>query len=124
MSAGVYFFCSLLFASPILAIVAILTHYQLRRIAWKRKKRKGKRILGFCPSSAVLGSSLLFLAVFYRPSLDFAIKASLHEEIEEDDQGDPESPEGLLSRQLRRIRRGEKVERLVCRMSARTAKKR
>jgi len=116
MSAGVYFFCSLLFASPFLSIVAILAHYQLRRSAWKRKKRTGMRILGFCPSSAALGATFLFLSVFYRPSLDFAIEASLHEEIEEDDQGDPETPEGLLSRQLRRIRRGEKVETLMCRM--------
>jgi hypothetical protein len=118
MSAGVYFFCSLLFASPFLAIVAILMHCQLRRSVWKRKKRKGKRVLGFCPPSAALGTTLLFLSVFYRPHLDFAIEASLHEDVEEDDQGDPETPEGLLSRQLRRIRRGEKVERLVWRMSA------
>lgn len=116
MSAGVYLFCSLLSASPFLAIIAILIYYQLRRKAWNRKKRKGKRILGFCPSSAALRATFLFLSVFYRPSVDFLITAEVQEQVEEDDQGDPESPEGLLSRQLRRIRRGEKVERLVCRM--------
>jgi hypothetical protein len=116
MSAVVYFFCSLLFASPFLAIVAILMHHQLRVSVSKRKKRKGKRVLGFCPSSAALGAALLFLSAFYRPGLNFAIEASLHEEVEEDDQGDPETPEGLLAQQLRRIRRGEKVERLVWRM--------
>jgi hypothetical protein len=116
MSAGVYFFCSLLSASPFLAIVAILAHYHLRRSAWKRKKRKGKRMLGFCPSSAALGASFALISVFYRPSVDFLIKAEIQERVEEDDQGDPETPEGMLSRQLRRIRRGEKVERLVCRM--------
>ena len=116
MSASVYFFCFLLFASPFLAIVAILAHYQVRRSVWKRKKRKGERILGFFPSSAALGAAVALIAVFYRPSADFMIKAEIQERVEEDDQGDPETPEGLLSRQLRRIRRGEKVERLVCRM--------
>lgn len=116
MSAGVYFFCSLLFASPFLAMVAILAHYQLCRSAWKRKKRKGKRILGFCPSSAALGATLLFLSVFYRPSVDFAIEASLQERVEEDDEGDPETQEKHLGRQLRRIRRGERVEGLVLRL--------
>jgi hypothetical protein len=116
MSAGLFYVSSLLFASPFLAIVAILAHYQLRRSAWKRKKRKGRRELGFCPSSAALGATLMFLSVFYRPSVDFAIEASQQEEVEEDDQGDPETPEGLLNRQLRRIRRGEPVERLELRL--------
>lgn len=116
MSGGVFFVCSLLFASPFLAIVAILAHYQLRRSVWKRKKRKGERILGFCPSSAALGATLMFLSVFYRPSVDFTIEASQQEEVEEDDQGDPETPEKHFNRQLRRIRRGEPVERLELRL--------
>jgi hypothetical protein len=48
--------------------------------------------------------------------VDFAIEASQQEEVEEDDQGDPGTPEGLLNRQLRRIRRGEPVERLELRL--------
>jgi hypothetical protein len=63
-----------------------------------------------------LGATLAFISVFYRPSVDFLIKAEVQERVVEDDQGDPETPEWLLSRQLRRIRRGEKVEWLVWRM--------
>jgi hypothetical protein len=116
MSAGVFFLCSVLSASPFLAIVAILVHYQLRRTAWKRNKRKGKRILGFYPSSAALGAAFALISVFYRPSVDFLIQAEVQEQVQEDDQGDPETPEALLGRQLKRIRRGEKVERLEWRM--------
>jgi hypothetical protein len=118
MSAGVYFLCSVLFASPFLAMVAILAHYQLRRSVWKRQKRKGKKNLGFCPSAAALGAGFAFMPVFYRPSMDFLIKARIQqeEEVEEDDQGDPETPETSLSRQLRRIRRGESVEALELRL--------
>jgi hypothetical protein len=116
MGACAFYFCSMLFASPFLAIVAILAYYQVRRRIWRRKRRKGKRDLGFCPSSAALGATLLFLSVFYRPSVDFAMEASLQEEVEDDDQGDPETPERLLNRQLRRIRRGERIGDLVLRI--------
>jgi hypothetical protein len=118
MSTGIYFFCSLLFASPFLAMVGILVHYQLRRSAWKRKKRKGKKNLGFYPSAAALGAVFAFMPVFYRPSVDFLVKARIvqEEKVDEDDQGDPETPERSLSRQLRRIRRGEPVEELEWRL--------
>jgi len=118
MSAGVYFFCSVLFASPFLAMVWILAHYQLRRSAWKRKRRKGRNNLGFCPSSMALGAVFAFMPVFYRPSVDFLIKARIQQEekVDEDDDGDPETPEKSLSRQLRRIRRGEPVEALELRL--------
>jgi len=113
MGAGVFYFCSMLLcASPFLAIVGILTYSLIRRSAWKRERRKGKRGLGFCPSSAALGTAFLLLTTFYRPRMEFAIETSEQVEVEEDDQGDPETPEKLLDRQLRRIRRGEPVERL------------
>jgi len=112
MSTGVYLFCSLLSASPFLAMVAILAYYQLRRSVWKRKKRKGERIVGFCPSSAALAAVFLLITTFYRPRMEFAIEARQREDVEEDDEGDPETPEGHLNRQLRRIRRGERLETL------------
>ncbi len=118
MSSGVYLFCSLLFASPFLAMVAILAHYQLRRSVWRRKKRKGKKNPGFCPSAAALGAVFVFMPVFYRPSVDFLVKARIQQEekVDEDDQGDPETHEKSLSRQLRRIRRGDRVETLEVRL--------
>jgi hypothetical protein len=48
--------------------------------------------------------------------VDFAIEARLQEEVEEDDQGDPETPEKHFNGQLRRIRRSEPVETLELRL--------
>jgi len=94
-------------------MVAILAHYQLRRSVWKRKKRKGRKNLGFCPSAAALARCLRSCG-FYRPSVDFLVKARIQQEekVDEDDEGDPETPEKSLCRQLRRIRRGEPWRRL------------
>jgi len=116
MSAVVSSLYSLLLASPFLIIVGILVYYQLRRIAWKRKRREGRRALGICPSSAALGTVFLLITTFYRPRMEHAIEARLQEEVEEDDEGDPETPEKGLSRQLKRIRRGEAVDRLELRL--------
>ena len=106
---------SLALASPFLLIVAILVHYCLRRAFFRRNQRLGRRNKGFCPSSFALGTALLMLPVFYRPSVDFAIKARAVEVIQEDDEGDPEKPAKQLHSQLRRIRRGEPVGTLVVR---------
>jgi hypothetical protein len=54
--------------------------------------------------------------MFYRPSLEFAIKARAVQVVEEDDDSDPEKPAKHLHRQLRRIRRGEPVETLIVKL--------
>jgi hypothetical protein len=116
MGAAVSHLCSVLFVSPFLAIVGILAYSEIQWSVWRRKKRKGKRALGFCPSSVALAAAFLLLTTFYRPRMEFAIEASEREEVEEDDLGDPETPEKHFNRQLRRIRRGESVERLELRL--------
>ena len=103
--------------APFLSIGAILVYYQLRRAAWRRNKRRGKKNLGFCPSSSALGMALLFIQVFYRPSIDNVIEVKQNEDVDEDDDGDPESPIKQLNRQYKRIRRGEPLDRLVLRLS-------
>jgi hypothetical protein len=102
--------------APFLAIVAILAHYQLRRAAWRRNKRREKKNLGFCPSSFALGMAFQFIQVFYRPSIDNVIEVKQNEDADEDDEGDPENLKKQLSRQYKRIRRGESVDRLVLRL--------
>jgi hypothetical protein len=104
------------FSAPFLAIAVILVHYQLRRAAWRRKRRLGKRNLGFCPSSSALGTALQFLQVVYRPNVAYVVKAKQDEDADEDDAGEPETLAKQLHRQLRRIRRGEPVDRLVLRL--------
>jgi hypothetical protein len=107
---------SILYAAPYLAIAAILFHWQVRRAVWMRRKRLRKRSLGFCPSASALGFALLFLQVFFRPSLEHVLAERQNEEADEDEEGDPEGPKKQLSRQLKRIRRGERVDRLVLRL--------
>jgi len=107
---------SLALGAPFLAIAAILFHYLLLRVRWRLNRRLGRRNRGFCPSSSALGSAFLFLQVFYRPSVANVVEVKQEEDADEDNEGDPESLNWQLSRQLRRIRRGEPVDRLVLRL--------
>src|ERR1035438_2000211 len=107
---------SLASGAPFLAILAILIHYQVRRAAWRRNQRLGRKNSGFCPSSSALGIAFLFMGVFHRPSVQNTVEVRLHQEADEDDNGDPETLTKQLGRQLRRIRRGELVDRLVLRL--------
>ncbi len=111
-----YLYGNLALASPFLAIAAILVHYLLRRAVFRRNQRLGGKNRGFCPSSFALGTALQLIPMFYRPSIDFAIKARLVEVFEEDDEGDPEKPAKHLHRQFRRIRRGDPVDTLVVKL--------
>lgn len=65
-----------------------------------------------------VGAAFLFLSVAYRPSHAFLMKAQIRqmEDVDEDDQGGPETPLRQLHRQLRSIRRGEHIEQLVWRL--------
>lgn len=79
----------------------------------------GRRRLGIARGAALdVGAAFLFLSTAYRPSHAFLMKAQIQqrEDVDEDDQGGPESPLRHLHRQLRRIRRGEHVERLIWRI--------
>jgi hypothetical protein len=104
------------FGAPFLTISIIFLYYCWRRAAWKRKRRRGVRCVGFCPSACAMGFALLFVQVFYRPTVSNVIEVIRDEDVDEDDEGDPESLVKQLSRQLRRIRRGEPVGDLVLRL--------
>jgi hypothetical protein len=100
--------------APFVAILLILTHYALRRILW----RSGRRA-GFCPSACALGMAFQYMQVWTRPNVEYVLAEKQKEDAEEDGEGDPDSPEARLRhfhRQLRGIRRGDPVERLVLRI--------
>jgi hypothetical protein len=107
---------SLFSAAPFVAIAAILCLYLIRRVPGVRSTRTGRRLFGLQPAAVGLGMAFLFLQVFWRPSLSHVIEVQQKVDVEEDDEGDPESLTKQLHRQLRRIRRGEPVERLVLRL--------
>jgi hypothetical protein len=116
---SIYAWCIYALCIPFVLIGMILVHYALRRVSLRRRQRRGKRRLGFYPSAFALGMALQFMQVFTRPSVAHVLEQKQKQEADEDDDGDPETAAGRLKhfhRQLRRIRRGEAIDRLVLRM--------
>jgi hypothetical protein len=113
---ALYSLGTLLSNAPYIAVVVILAHYVWRRAAWRRGKRLGRKRLGYYPSALALGMVLQFVEVFYRPSVDHVLETKQEEVVEEDEEGDPELGAMQLNGQLKRIRRGDAVERLVLRV--------
>ena len=91
-------------------------------IRYRRQQRilrpEERRRFGMYAASAALGFAFLPLGATYRPSLVELVRAQIRqqEDIDEDDNGDPDSPAKNLMRQLRRIRCGEKVDTLFFRL--------
>jgi hypothetical protein len=69
-------------------------------------------------SPEAFGAAFQFLSIAYRPNHAFVAKAQIveREDQDEDDEGGPDTAKRHLMRQLRRIRRGEVVDRLVWRL--------
>ncbi len=104
--------------APVLAMCGIAL-----LLAWSHlyqalfKNRPSPRRFGIFVPSAALGFAFLTLPVIYRPSLALLVKAQIQqqEDADQDDNGDPDIPVRHLRRQLRRIRRGQLVDRLIIR---------
>src|SRR5579864_3420982 len=102
---------NLLLLGTFLAIFTLFTLvFLLQRARYKYRKRRGKRNLGFYPSTAALGITLLGLQTIAQPDLIHALEQRQTEAAEDDDEGDPDDPAGQLNRQLKRIRNGEPVD--------------
>ena len=92
-------------------------------VSWtRRRKRKpsGRHQAARAGIASDVGIAAAFqlLSLAYRPNHAFVAKAQIQqqEDTDEDDNGDPETPIRHLHRQLRRIRRGEQVDRLIWRL--------
>ena len=86
-----------------------------KRAARKRGKGSVRSRIhsGFSASTFSVGLALQNLEKLMQPGVEHEIVQIYEEEADEDDQGDTHDPVVLLHRQLRRIRRGEPVERLT-----------
>jgi hypothetical protein len=115
MTNLVFYAMGALAGAPFLAIMIISLHCHLRRAAWKRALRHGRKSAKFCPTGS-LGSAFQILQVLYRPTVAYVIEAQEKEDVVEDDDGEPETPLRHFHRQLRRIRQGEPVDTLVWRL--------
>lgn len=109
-------------AFPVFAIVLVTIALAYHRIklsfAGRRNARRRRRRVGIVASNALIGLAFLPLSIIYRPALVEVAKTQIRqqEDVDEDESGDPESPLKHLLRQLQRIRRGKRVERLSVRL--------
>jgi hypothetical protein len=77
---------------------------------WQQRKRNQKR-RGFCPSYSSLGNALQQLQTIAEPPAEHVVLEKLKEPADQDDEGD--DPTKHLRRQLERLRRGEKLDKLT-----------
>ena len=103
----------LLLLGTFLAVSTLFTLvFLLQRARYKYRKRRGKKQLGFYPSTAALSITLLGLQTIAQPDLIHALEQRQTETAEDDDEGDSDDPAVKLNCQLKRIRNGEDIDTL------------
>jgi hypothetical protein len=105
LSAGVLWAVCL----AILLVVATLGFRARRKVS-----SHSKRLLRL--TGVAVGNALQILHVYVDPRVRYVIVQRLEEQAEDDGEDDCADPGKHLERQLRRIRRGEQVDRLTIRM--------
>jgi hypothetical protein len=85
----------------------------VQRLLWRVRKRPGKSKLGFYPTGASMGNALQVLQAIADPQVLHVIEQKLDEPVDEEDETGPKDPTAHLMRQAKRIRNGEKIERLT-----------
>ena len=103
-------------ATPNVAAVVLLCTFYLRRARWRRRRRANRKYAGFYPSASSLGNAFQSLQTFTRPTVAHVLQEKYDEDMEDDGDGGPDDPIRQLKRQLKRIRRGERVDVLTVRL--------
>ena len=93
-----------------LLVLAILGFRAKRKVSSHSKRRR------FRFTGVAVGNALQILHVYVDPRVRYVIVQRLQEEAEDEGEDDCADPGKHLERQLRRIRRGEEVDRLTIRM--------
>jgi hypothetical protein len=96
-----------------LAVLLVLAGlgFRARRKVSPHSKRRRLRFTG-----VAVGNALQILHVYVDPRVRYVIVQRLEEQAEDDGEDDCADPGKHLERQLRRIRRGEPIDRLTIRM--------
>jgi biopolymer transport protein ExbB/TolQ len=116
---GIFVLLSL--ANPmtwLITVMIVVTWSRIFRRANKKEEDASRIVRIGAGSPEAIGAAFQFLSIAYRPNHAFTAKAQIvqHEDADDDEEGGPDTPQKHLHRQLRRIRRGEAVERLVWRL--------
>jgi hypothetical protein len=99
----------LLLGTFLVAFALFTLVFLLQRARYKYRKRRGKKHLGFYPSTAALSIMVLGLQTIAQPDLIHALEQRQTEAAEEDDEGDQGDLAAQFNRQLKRIRNGEPI---------------
>jgi hypothetical protein len=94
----------------VLLILATLGSRARRKVSSNSKRRR------FRFTGVAVGNALQILHVYVDPRVRYVIAQRLEEQAEDDGEDDCADPRKHLERQLRRIRRGEQLDRLTIRM--------
>ena len=111
MSSIVLQACTGLTLLPFAAIAVMLIFYVVRQIGSRVREPK-TGTFRICSTSA-FGAVLLFAQMFYRPSFSHVVEIKRDAGRDEDFQG---NREGDLGPQLRRLRFGERIDKLFLRL--------
>ena len=103
-------------ATPYVAVVVLLCTFYLKRAWWKLRRWTKPEYAGFYPSASSLGNAFHSLQTFTRPTIAHVLQEKYDEDMEDDGDGGPDDPTRQLNRQLKRIRRGERVDTLTVRL--------
>jgi hypothetical protein len=112
---GIYVLMCL--GNPMTWLIAMMAFILWSRFRERINRKRGKptRRTEVYSSTPAAGLAFQFLSIAYRPNHAFIAKAAIQqqEDTDDDDEGGPDTPTKYLHRQLRRIRRGEPVDRLI-----------
>jgi hypothetical protein len=103
-------------ATPYVAVIVLLGIFYFKRARWRRRRRAKPEYAGFYPSASSLGNAFHSLQTFTRPTVAYVLEEKYDEDMEDDGDGGPDDPTRQLNRQLKRIRRGERVDTLTVRL--------
>jgi hypothetical protein len=104
--------------NPMTWLIVTMVYVSWSRMRSKDKQAGASKRRSGIPTDAGIAAAFQLLSLAYRPNHAFVAKAQIQqqEDADDDNDGTPETPIKHLHRQLRRIRRGEHVERLVWRL--------
>ena len=102
----------------LIAMMIIVVWSRIFRRADRNPQDQSRIVHTGADSPEAFGAAFLFLSMAYRPNHAFIAKAQItqRDDEDDDDEGGPDTARKHLLRQLRRIRHGEKVDRLVLRL--------
>jgi hypothetical protein len=112
VSAWIVFFAG----APLLGVVTFTAIFYLKRGSFKPSKRSRNRHAGFSAFTFSMGMALQNMEMLVNHNVQHVIEERFDQDADEDGQGDPDHPRAQMNRQLKRIRMGESVERLILRL--------